>query len=140
VGAVIFALTMNLGGDDPNPGTQPSTNPSTTPPTSGTVAIRDLVMAAPQELEFVTMENTVQFAGSADPRKEVTIGGEKVTVNADGTFIHTLTLQNGVNEIPLTYLGETVTLESPVMFPDGSHDIRKLNQTLDYLRQKTKNL
>jgi sugar phosphate isomerase/epimerase len=38
------------------------------------------------------------------------------------------------------YLGETVTLESPVMFPDGSHDIRKLNQTLDYLRQKTKNL
>ena len=39
-----------------------------------------------------------------------------------------------------TYQGDTITLESPVMFPDGSHDIPKLNQTLDYLRKKTKNL
>lgn len=38
------------------------------------------------------------------------------------------------------YHGGTVTLESPVMFPDGSHDIPKLNKTLAYLREKTKNL
>ncbi len=37
------------------------------------------------------------------------------------------------------YRGKTVTLESPVMFPDGSHDIPKLNRTLGYLRQKLKN-
>lgn len=36
--------------------------------------------------------------------------------------------------------GETVTLESPVMLPDGTHDIEKLNRSLSFLRLKTKNL
>lgn len=37
------------------------------------------------------------------------------------------------------YHGGTVTLESPVMLPDGSHDIPKLNRTLAFLRGKMKN-
>lgn len=37
------------------------------------------------------------------------------------------------------YRGQTVTLESPVMRDDGSLDISKLNQTLDYLSLKMKN-
>lgn len=37
------------------------------------------------------------------------------------------------------YSGETVTLESPVILPDGTHDIEKLNKTLAFLREKTKN-
>ena len=36
--------------------------------------------------------------------------------------------------------GETVTLESPVMLPDGTHDLDKLNRSLSFLRLKTKNL
>lgn len=33
------------------------------------------------------------------------------------------------------YNGKTVTLESPVMHQDGTHDIPKLNQTLAFLRE-----
>ena len=36
------------------------------------------------------------------------------------------------------YDGETVTLESPVMLPDGTHDLEKLNRTLSFLREKMK--
>ena len=34
------------------------------------------------------------------------------------------------------YNGETVTLESPVMLPDGTHDLDKLNRSLSFIRQK----
>ena len=34
------------------------------------------------------------------------------------------------------YDGETVALESPVMLPDGTHDLEKLNRTLSYLHDK----
>ena len=36
------------------------------------------------------------------------------------------------------YNGDTVTLESPVMLPDGTHDTEKLNRSLSYLRNKMK--
>ena len=36
------------------------------------------------------------------------------------------------------YDGETVTLESPVMLPDGTHDLEKLNRSLSFLRDKTR--
>ncbi len=36
------------------------------------------------------------------------------------------------------YDGETVTLESPVMLPDGTHDLEKLNRSLSFLRNKMK--
>jgi len=35
------------------------------------------------------------------------------------------------------YDGNTVTLESPVMLPDGTHDLDKLNRSLSFLRDKT---
>ena len=34
------------------------------------------------------------------------------------------------------YIGETVTLESPVMLPDGTHDLNKLNRSLSFIRKK----
>ena len=36
------------------------------------------------------------------------------------------------------YDGETVTLESPVMLPDGTNDLEKLNRSLSFLRDKTR--
>ena len=33
-----------------------------------------------------------------------------------------------------SYNGETVTLESPVMLPDGTHDLNKLNRSLSFIR------
>ena len=39
------------------------------------------------------------------------------------------------DEMP-AFDGETVTLESPVMLPDGSHDLEKLNRSLCFLRDK----
>ncbi len=38
------------------------------------------------------------------------------------------------------WAGNTVTLESPVMHADGTHDISKLNATLTFLRENMKNL
>ena len=35
-----------------------------------------------------------------------------------------------------TYDGETLTLESPVMLPDGTHDLEKLNRSLSFLKEK----
>ena len=32
------------------------------------------------------------------------------------------------------YEGKTITLESPVMLPDGAHDLEKLNRSLSFLR------
>ena len=34
------------------------------------------------------------------------------------------------------YSGETVTLESPVMLPDGTNDLDKLNSSLSFIREK----
>ena len=39
------------------------------------------------------------------------------------------------DEMP-AFDGETVTLESPVMLPDGSHDLEKLNRSLCFLRDR----
>ena len=36
------------------------------------------------------------------------------------------------------YDGETVTLESPVMLPDGTHDLNKLNRSLSFIRRNMK--
>ena len=36
------------------------------------------------------------------------------------------------------YVGDTITLESPVMLPDGTHDLEKLNETLSFLRSKVR--
>lgn len=38
-------------------------------------------------------------------------------------------------EMPV-YDGETLTLESPVMLPDGTHDLEKLNRSLSFLKEK----
>ncbi len=38
------------------------------------------------------------------------------------------------------YDGETATLESPVMLPDGTHDLDKLNRSLSFMRQKMNKL
>jgi hypothetical protein len=34
------------------------------------------------------------------------------------------------------YNGNTVTLESPVMLSDGTHDLDKLNRSLSFIRQE----
>ena len=39
-------------------------------------------------------------------------------------------------EVMPQYAGDTITLESPVMLPDGTHDLEKLNGTLSFLRGK----
>ena len=39
------------------------------------------------------------------------------------------------DEMPM-YDGETLALESPVMLPDGTHDLEKLNRTLSFLSEK----
>ncbi|WP_226654591.1 alpha amylase N-terminal ig-like domain-containing protein [Guptibacillus hwajinpoensis] len=46
--------------------------------------------------------DTVTFKGNAIKEGNLTINGEKVTVNDDMTFTHEVKLENGENEIPIT--------------------------------------
>ncbi len=106
VALLILALALPREGeqDDPGPGTG-STGSTTTAP----IQLADLTLTAPEQTEFLTYDNKAEFAGTADPREKLTIGGQTVAVGADGSFRHTVPLKSGVNEIAVAYRGETVT-------------------------------
>ncbi len=101
---LVVALSVPRGDDQDDPGSNHTGSTTTAP-----LQLADLTLTAPAQTEFMTMENAVEFAGTADPREALTIGGQKVTVSEDGAFRHTVSLQSGVNEIAVAYRGETVT-------------------------------
>lgn len=91
----------------PSEGTTPSEN--TTP--SEPAAIADLNITEPTQFSFLSFEKQVEFCGTADPREKLTINGETVTVESDGTFRHSVQLKTGSNEISVTYQGQTVSYQ-----------------------------
>ncbi len=104
--AVVVIIALIPGAEDK----PPVDNTQTTGPSDTTVPTpQGLVIAEPAKQEMVVLENQVTFTGTADPKEALTIGGGAVTVGENGTFSHTVTLQSGMNEIPVTYRGETVT-------------------------------
>ncbi len=106
---VIIAVAVPRGGEETQPGSTGGTGSTTAPSQSQPPEIADLTVTAPEAAEFLSLENVITFRGTADPRETLTIGGSTVPVAQDGSFSQEVTLQSGINEIPVTYRGETVT-------------------------------
>lgn len=83
----------------------PTTEATTVPPTTEAPAL-PLEMAQPLETALVTVEETLLFTGTADPRYAVEINGEAVQPGEDGSFSYEAELDVGENTVTVTYLDE----------------------------------
>lgn len=86
------------------------TEPTQTQPTEP-APIADLKITEPAQTELLWTQRALTFTGTADPRENLSIGGETVSIAQDGSFCHRVQLQTGGNEIPVTYQGQTVTYQ-----------------------------
>ncbi len=95
------------------PGSNTQDNTQGTGQQSDSTAVpQALVMTQPTTQSAVVLENTLTFAGTAQPGETVSIGGTAVTVGENGSFRHTVTLALGQNTIPVVYKGETTTYQA----------------------------
>ena len=103
--AVIFVVVLciaigGIGGNDPtDPPTLPSTTVpgiTTTPPP--TTQPKVLEMPDPDGSVFTTLEDTYTFHGVSDPNQSLTVNGQEVSRQPDGSFSVTLPLMSGNNE------------------------------------------
>lgn len=112
----VVTIAISVGGKDPShSGSTNSTgsadateNTDQTEATSGTV-IAPLNVTWPESTEIVTMDKELTVTGSSDPKMPVNINGTDVYSLQDGTFHHTVTLENGMNTLTITYNGVTST-------------------------------
>jgi cytoskeletal protein RodZ len=51
---------------------------------------------------LTTSQNNIDIQGATDPEAEITINGEKILKNQDGTFIKNINLKSGLNTINIT--------------------------------------
>lgn len=113
---LIIVLCIAFAGTDPKP-TDPSgttgqftTDPdASTDPTTITTNPGELTILFPETQNSVTTEKSFRFEGKSDPKQALTINGNAVPREADGTFIYDVTLSSGLNTFEITYNGETVT-------------------------------
>ncbi len=68
-----------------------------------------LRMSSPQSKSFTVTENSVTFTGTSDPDEALTLNGNPVTRNTDGSFSFTATLNIGKNTFSFVHKGETHT-------------------------------
>jgi cytoskeletal protein RodZ len=59
----------------------------------------ELFITNPADLIAATTESTIQLAGVAEQRDKLTINGEEIFINPDGTFSKNYYLQPGLNTI-----------------------------------------
>ncbi len=109
--ALVIAATL-LRQQQPQ-ATQPSTaTPTQTTPTQTDPTqppeIDGLTVTSPILTNFVWFQQNLTFSGTANPREPLTIGGKTVEIQENGSFSVEIPLQSGANEIPVTYLGQTV--------------------------------
>ena len=115
--AVVFvvvlciALGIDNGSDPTNPVTTvpPVTVPSTTTQPIPTTQPKELEMPDPDGSSFVTVEDTYTFYGSSDPNYSMTVNGEEIIRNADGTFSVELALNPGNNEFTFLHREKAIT-------------------------------
>jgi N-acetylmuramoyl-L-alanine amidase len=115
--AVIFVVVLCIalgtgnGSDPTNPATTvpPVTVPSTTTQPIPTTQPKALEMPDPDGTAFVTLENTYTFYGSSDPNHSLTVNGQEVTRQADGTFSVELPLNAGINTFTFQHWDKVLT-------------------------------
>lgn len=89
------------------PTTQTPTTVPTTVPTTEAPAL-PLEMAQPLEQALVTLDETVVFAGTADPRYTVEINGQQIQPDEEGNFSYEAALEVGDNIVTIAYLDEVL--------------------------------
>lgn len=87
--------------------TQPPTQEPTQPPTQPPA--QPLLLTLPSEEACVTLEETLIFQGTADPRYPLEINGAQVQPDAQGEFTYEAPLELGENTVTVSYLDETMT-------------------------------
>lgn len=114
--AVIFVvvLCIALGAGNSNNPTDPDTTvpPATVPTTTQSIPTtqpKALEMPDPDGSSFVTVEDTYTFYGSSDPNHSLTVNGQEVIRNADGTFRVDVSLNAGINTFTFQHWDKTVT-------------------------------
>ncbi len=85
---------------------EPTTEPTTVPTTEAPPLA--LEMELPAQPQQITMEETLVFQGTADPRYPVQINGQTVQPDENGRFFYEAELAVGENTFTLTYLDETL--------------------------------
>lgn len=106
---IVVIVAVSLHGQTPDipedtQGTQQTTEntePSETQPPI------ELTVTSPETPELSTNESSVELKGTSDPAQPVTVNGQKVTQNADGSFAHTVELQPGENVITVAHKDQT---------------------------------
>lgn len=68
-----------------------------------------LVFSAPTEADTTTTEPYYIISGTCDPKRELTVNGEKVDVSVDGNFSFKVDLKKGSNSFDFNYNNETIT-------------------------------
>lgn len=113
-------VSIGRGNTDPTDGPSQSSEPSGS--TSGTENTEDtqtttipstgyigLEFTDPEETEFVTIDKTVTFVGTSDAGVDLTVNGEAVEREEDGSFTYTAQLVSGINTFTFAHKEETVT-------------------------------
>ncbi len=96
--AILVAAALGSGSHEDNP-QQGSTGTSTAPSVPQTEPMKQLQITAPEKTQLETGEEQLVFAGVAEPSLPLTVNGTAVTVAADGSFRHSVTLAVGDNTV-----------------------------------------
>lgn len=69
----------------------------------------NFVLQCSLETGSVTLADAVTFTGTADPEKNLTVNGENVPHDSDGSFTHKVQLNPGENRLTVNYDGQEQT-------------------------------
>ena len=110
--AAVLVLTLlleaALGNQDRDTVTPEQNVQESTGETEQVVLPEVLTVLTPGEREYVTFDSTTTIAGTSDPRQPLTINGEAVTRQPDGSFTYELALAVGENIVTVSHKEQTV--------------------------------
>ena len=97
----------------------------------------ELTVSQPAEEALITVQKSVVFAGISDPRETLTLNGEEVQRQEDGSFSYEVSLEVGENTITLVHKEQTLvyTVERKAIVlsysPEGSSALNS-GETLSF--------
>ncbi len=115
---LVVVLCIAVGNTVTGPDTPPNSSSTTGSPsgtssgsTTGTSTSTgpSLSVSAPTQSPLVVLEPTFTFTGTSDPAAPVTLNGQEIAQEADGSFAATVDLAVGENTFTLAHKGESVS-------------------------------
>lgn len=79
----------------------------------------DLTVADPAEPVITTFENTFNLTGKLSQRDKLTINGEEIFINPDGSFSKVYPLQPGLNTVEFKanrFLGKEIIISKQILY------------------------